>query len=698
LPCTIEDMGSLAALPYPNQRKIVKAQGLWWIFYSDGANIVYRTSGDGGKTWSAKTTIKSGVSQAGSQISVCLHGNNIHIVWVGAVGVDMLYRMGLLGSDGTISWKPDGNGDWKVAVAAGNQWYKPTIAVDSSGRPWMGYSELVTGVDLKAWVTTSTATDGTWVTRSGYPWQPVSTYLLKGWSVTIVALTNNRMYVEWTDAGVPFAGKLYDGSAWGSQEAVTTSNNNICFGHSLAAIGDDVHLAFETATTNEIRYVKRTYGSGWGSEVYLATMSTGSQFPTLTVEPTSGIMLIMWQDNPIDKGIFGRGWNGYRWSPPFQVWLEDEDVVDQVITSCQIMSSDKKTALAWVIGSTFDYHVRFAEVDYESTYLVSSLDEYGEDIVLSKKQTLEAYQVPTWATRSVDEDGDFAFLQIFTRTKTVNCNTWLKAIISKTINGAAWIPAVTKTVSGNANLKATQTVARSGNAYVKASTSKTVSGNATIKSPRTSSVTGNSFLKSAPSKTRDGNAVLKATRTSTLSGQACLKTTQSKTVDGNANIYVLSFTLKTVSGNARLKTATSKVISGNATITIPGTGKSLAGNAYVKAVQSKTRDGNAQLKTTQSKTLNGNAAVTVPGTAKMVSGDAHVTAVTSKAVSGNAVLKITVSKTVSGDAELKESMTTKTISGSAYLAGSEPDVFELNLIGEKGVIDLIGEKGAFIFA
>jgi len=66
------------AVPYPHQRKTFYANGRFWVFYSDGRNMVYRTSTDG-STWSSATTVRAAIN--GSLFSVWFDGTYLHYAY-----------------------------------------------------------------------------------------------------------------------------------------------------------------------------------------------------------------------------------------------------------------------------------------------------------------------------------------------------------------------------------------------------------------------------------------------------------------------------------------------------------------------------------------------------------------------------------------------------------------------------------------
>jgi len=90
------------AVQYLYQRKSFHANGRFWVFYSDGANLVYRSSTDG-LSWGGTTIVRA--SFMGYYFSVWFDGTYVHYVCGrGIAGEALLYRRGTPNTDGTITW------------------------------------------------------------------------------------------------------------------------------------------------------------------------------------------------------------------------------------------------------------------------------------------------------------------------------------------------------------------------------------------------------------------------------------------------------------------------------------------------------------------------------------------------------------------------------------------------------------------
>ena len=126
--------GTATATLYSFQNKLVYNQGLWWAFYSDGANIGYRTSPDG-SVWSAETVVTSSAdSTDGYNFNIWLSGNTLYYVLDAAKqSASFYWRYGTLLSAGTINWSIA-----QTSVPTTNTVNSyDSIVIDSSSNVWV---------------------------------------------------------------------------------------------------------------------------------------------------------------------------------------------------------------------------------------------------------------------------------------------------------------------------------------------------------------------------------------------------------------------------------------------------------------------------------------------------------------------------------------------------------------------------------
>lgn len=268
---------------YSFQRKIFYANGLWWVFYGDEANVVYRTSSNG-MDWSSKTTIRTGIS--GHRIGVWFDGTYVHYGFsTYTTGQGMYYRRGTPNTNGTITWSD--SEQTVFSGVAGKLPYYPYVSVDSSGYPWYAYCTSSPNTN----VTKSSFNNGTWSHDTGFPVLLTAT---TGYDcVTVLPLTNDRMYVIYGGTNKALLGKLWNGTAFGSEETISTSNVAEGIGYSAVAEDDDVHVIYRTVSPLNMTYRKRTYGTGWGSETVLKSLLAGTR-SSLSIDTLTGNLYATW--------------------------------------------------------------------------------------------------------------------------------------------------------------------------------------------------------------------------------------------------------------------------------------------------------------------------------------------------------------------------------------------------------------------
>jgi len=293
-------IGSTNVFGHSYQKYTFYASTRFWAFYSNNTNIVYTTSTDGA-TWSSATTVRA--TSTCPEFSVWFDGAYIHYAKGEKDQVSntsLYYRMGVPNANGTITWNA---AEQIVAPAVENRSYRgPQIITDSDGYPVITYLNSTSPGSYVVSVAKSSTKNGTWTNATGFP-VVVSTD--KAWPFS-VPLANSKLYTMWSLDDGKVKGALYNGAFWGSVATCTSDYiGNDQRGLSAVAYGDDVHLAYiENETATKIyRYVKRTYGSGWGSETVVKNVTGASGnlgSISLTVDPSNG-NLWMWFNTTDNK-------------------------------------------------------------------------------------------------------------------------------------------------------------------------------------------------------------------------------------------------------------------------------------------------------------------------------------------------------------------------------------------------------------
>jgi len=293
------------------QRKCFYANGRFWFSYSDGSNMVYRTSTDG-TTWSAATTVRAGENY-GELFSVWFDGARVHYSSInGSLGSGkaIVYRSGVPNADGTITW----TAAEVVAVPGISGWtfYYPTITVDSNGYAWIGYQAMKYPY-YHLNVTKSGNNDGTWgTTASGFPYAVYSDQTAG--AVCPVPLTNGKMAVFYPVGTGTVRIKTWTGSVWRAEAATTSTIANYIYFCAVAE-GDDGHLVFLSGTS--IKYTKYTYSlNSFGSETTLASATTSSA-PAISI--SGNRLYVFWAAS---NHIYYRKFSGASWGSTVD-WIDE---------------------------------------------------------------------------------------------------------------------------------------------------------------------------------------------------------------------------------------------------------------------------------------------------------------------------------------------------------------------------------------
>jgi CARDB len=272
----------------PFQQKSFHASGLHWIFYSDHANMVFKTSTNG-IVWSSPTVVREALY--GYLFSIWFDGTYVHYAYRDVTGI--LYRRGSI-SGATITWGPE------YAVVTGNMWV-PDICVDTSGIPWITYrtNNINAPLDTKPYVVKATTSAGSiW----GTPKQLSTQNQL--WWIELVPLTQAKVYVLYSYPQGQIYGNLWSGTSWLTTPENVTSVGSVTrsFG-SFASVakGSNVYVVYVHNFTRNIMTLNRTT-SGWGTETTLVRFDPDEIIfpeppdpsPTITVDSSKGDLYVRW--------------------------------------------------------------------------------------------------------------------------------------------------------------------------------------------------------------------------------------------------------------------------------------------------------------------------------------------------------------------------------------------------------------------
>jgi hypothetical protein len=354
-PSVVGTSTSAYATQYPFQRKSFYANGRFWVFYSDGTNMVYRTRTDG-STWTAATTVRP--ANIGYQFSVWFDGTYLHYVYADASSI--YYRRGAPNSDGSITWSTTTE---QTVSTTYNKASYPMISVDSNGYVWIGYIDdyydATKDIDyIYPYVIKSGANDGTFGTGTK---TQLSTTASNGWIVSIIPLTSGKMLAVYAYGGGPVRAKKWDGSAWGA-EVATTLAIEYSFSDSAVAQGDDVHLVFLNSTGYGVMYTKYTYSSNsFGTETTLQATATYTSAPVISIDTATNDLYVFWAGYPTANHIYYRKYTASTntWETAVD-WITETALTGNDRLTCFYQSYGSKIGLVYMTSTASPYNVVFA--------------------------------------------------------------------------------------------------------------------------------------------------------------------------------------------------------------------------------------------------------------------------------------------------------------------------------------------------
>lgn len=337
------------------QVKSFYAKGLYWLFYDGGDGRVYYVTSKEGVNWSSGILVR--VANA-EQFSVVHDGSNyIHYGYGG--GAPLYYRRGLLASDGTITWDAE---QTVVPCGVGDGTGYPIIILDSEGCPWIGYQFGEVGPTYKPYVVKSSTKDGTWTTDAGFPYKLSD---ITGTFVIAVplALSNNKVYVLYSNHGDKVYGQLYD-AGWSAEE--TASTNNVDMAPLVAVVdsNDNIHLIIRirlVGLNRRLVYLQRSYtASSWSPEESLQDFGF-DVLHDLSIDLQTGRLYAFW-GNTDSIELLKR--LGGVWDSTPTKWITGEGSFPSVTEGPNLTSFTSKLnhriGVAWVRGAGTPYDIRYA--------------------------------------------------------------------------------------------------------------------------------------------------------------------------------------------------------------------------------------------------------------------------------------------------------------------------------------------------
>ena len=262
------------------------AQGRHWVFYenhkscpvSSGRCLTYAYSAD-----SIGTSFTSGNSiNVLSPTTMSAVSNGTHVFYarynstggLGTTGQPIMFRIGKLNINGTISWQPETT---VKAGVAGQLFFSINMALSSTGQAFVAYrNATVIGGSGFAYTIHSAGTN-----YSSWTQQTQLSTSSDDWRFSWTSLNSGQMYLLYWPTQAALTGRLWN-TNWGSEETISPSGTNVrkeafVFNNNT----NTPTVIWQEANTEKLNIRQRVSGN-WGTTTQIATAETNS-LPRWTV-------------------------------------------------------------------------------------------------------------------------------------------------------------------------------------------------------------------------------------------------------------------------------------------------------------------------------------------------------------------------------------------------------------------------------
>jgi hypothetical protein len=362
-PSTVGPSTDSRASGSPYQGKSCFQSGLFWVWYTDGGNMAFRTSVDG-VNWRGSTVVRA--VNSGLYFGIYCDGTFIHYAFGNnAANGALFYRRGLTRSDGTITWSTAEQTVVGAQPCCANT--KPSVTVDSNGDPWIAYQwvNFTAGTTYVPKIIKSITNDGTWNTANGFPYSLLprsSTVQLAG----VVALSGGKVGALATkDGGAKVNLRTWNGRGW--NPTVSTANN-IGDSRYWSAVnqGDDIHLVYLRAgSTGSVTYVRYVYSTNmFGSETVLQTSTSTDAAPTISIDLNKNNLFCSWAGFPDRNHVYYREYQASNstWLARTD-WLTELGLIGNDRLTMFSRASNNYVGLVYMNKTTGPYQIRFARLN-----------------------------------------------------------------------------------------------------------------------------------------------------------------------------------------------------------------------------------------------------------------------------------------------------------------------------------------------
>jgi hypothetical protein len=380
----VADTTSTNPMAYVTQRKLFRTSaGQLVLFYQNGTDIAYKTSTDGGNTWSSETTVAPSNSPDFS--AYMDSNNNIYLIYYHNDVNSWVFFKKLTYSASTQSWTGESE---KVVENTGVLQQYTSIVKEPTGRIWGSYLYSPNGTTYTVRARYSDDGGNSWA--SPYELAQVnansspSLLLYQGKAACAYEKSDNKLVwrqwdgVSWGEEATIVAGENYDHHNWGSW--TTTRDGRPHLVYASEGGGKIAHTVFD--------------GSSWSTPTDITTAS-GDRYPSLT---TDGVFLwCFWSRyfGPNQYQIVYKKFSGTSWdTTPTTMTPADERSFDTVFTFFN--------STPWEVNTRYDTSFRLTDgvslrgnqiTGNNSFSLMDSSTKFSAKFVADQSTTITAFRL-----------------------------------------------------------------------------------------------------------------------------------------------------------------------------------------------------------------------------------------------------------------------------------------------------------------
>lgn len=246
------------------QHDLFRSQNLWWTLYSNGTDVVYRTSPDG-VTWSPPILVRT----PGADLAVWAKGEMLYYAATEREGNSttpyFFYRYGELEPNGTIAWS---TAETRVQTQYPLSSYYNSITVDDSGNVWFAGTVESSNASLEVYRNSG----------NGTGW--VQTKVISGGLESSIG-----SFVPLASGVALIYGGFPDTCCQESPIYITvTSNGGVTWSPPVSPPSRDYYMSYSSAVSiGDTIYVVAPTQSDWALRFWTYTYEANSTSPETTI-------------------------------------------------------------------------------------------------------------------------------------------------------------------------------------------------------------------------------------------------------------------------------------------------------------------------------------------------------------------------------------------------------------------------------